>query len=68
MEWIKSFFKEASVDSMIRLCCFLCVTNGIAICWMGSETHNDLATNTGLGMIGLGLTGKVVQKFTETKA
>lgn len=60
---MRQFFTEANDRlSMTRLCTFILVNGGLALCFVYPE-HAEL----GLGVIMLGLSGKVGQKFIENK-
>lgn len=60
---MRQFFTEANDRlSMMRLCTFILVTGGLALCFVYPE-HPEL----GLGVIMLGLGGKYGQKFIEIK-
>lgn len=60
---MRQFFTEANDRlSMVRLCTFILIIGGVAMAFI----HPDNETGY-LGMIGLGLTGKVGQKFFENK-
>ena len=60
---IKQFFKDDKGQfSMTRLCTFLLVLGGIIMAYVYPEYEVGY-----LGMITLGLGGKVTQKFIENK-
>jgi len=65
-EWLKQLFSEESQVSMGRVLSAILVVSGIILAFVSIWTAKNL-DNLVYALVAAGITGKVAQKFSETK-